>query len=140
MGNTKGFTLLELMMALVVIAILVSVSYPAYIEHVENARRADGIGALLTLATKQEKYHYNAGSYTNDMTQLGYAADPALSPESFYRIDATLIDAGQNFTLTATRYGVQVHDTKCGDLILTSTGIKSAVNNSSSNPLEECWQ
>lgn len=140
MDRYKGFTLLEVMGALVIVAVLVTITYPTYMGYVENSRRADAINALLTLATKQEKYHYNAGSYTDNMTLLGYSSDPAISPESFYRLDAALIDGGQNFTLTATRQGVQVHDTTCGDLTLSSTGIKSAINNTSSDPLRDCWK
>lgn len=140
MKYNKGFSLLELVSSLVIVGILASMAIPAYVGHVESSRRTDAIGALVTLATMQEKYHYTTGSYTDDMTLLGHSADPALSPESFYQIDATLIDAGQNFTLTATRQGKQTGDTLCGDLTLTSTGIKSAINNTSSNPLDDCWQ
>jgi len=137
---SAGFSLMELMIVLVIMGILVSIGYPSYIGYIEGARRTDGIGALLTLATKQEKYYSNAGSYTNDMRLLGYSADPALSAEEFYQIDSVLAAGGQNYTLTATRFGVHVSDTLCGDLVLTSTGIKTAVNNSSTKPIKECWE
>ncbi len=138
--KSAGFSLLELMIVLVLMGILVSIGYPSYIGYVEAARRTDGIGGLLTLAAKQEKYYMNAGSYADDMTLLGLDADPGLSDEGFYRLDATLTAGGQGYTLTATRTGIHTSDTFCGDLVLTSTGIKTAVNNTSTNPVKDCWE
>ena len=135
----RGFSLVEVIIALVVVSILASISYPSYVAYVEKSRRAEAVGALLTLATKQEKYYQNAGTYTNDMTQLGYSSDPALTPKSVYQIDAVLAAGGQSYTLTATRHGAQTADTKCGDLVYTSTGVKTALNNSTSDPLKDCW-
>ena len=138
MRRTKGFTLIEVMIALVIMSILTAISYPAYINHVEKAKCTDAVGTLLTIATKQEKYHYNAGTYTDDMTDLGYDADPAVSPESLFQVDATLTDAGQNYILTATRQGVDDSNLVYGNPTLTSTGVKSMVGGLSSG-LESCW-
>ena len=52
MTGDNGFTLIELMIALVIISILTAVSYPAYINHVEKAKCTDAVGTLLTIATK----------------------------------------------------------------------------------------
>ena len=138
MTGDNGFTLIELMIALVIISILTAVSYPAYINHVEKAKCTDAVGTLLTIATKQEKYHYNAGTYTDDMTNLGYNSDPAVSPETLFHVDAVLADAGQNYTLTATRQGVVASQLVYGNPTLTSTGIKSTVSVVGVS-LKSCW-
>lgn len=137
--NARGFTLVELMMVVVLIGVVGGLAYPAYVGQVVKARRGDAHALMLAAAVKQEQFYAQRGSYTADMRDLGYAADPATSENGFYQIDAILSGGGQGYTLTATRVGVQTNDSRCGDLTLTHTGIKSAVNNSDSTPQTTCW-
>lgn len=137
--NARGFTLVEVMMVMVLIGIVAGLAYPAYTSHIVNARRGDAHALMLAAAVKQEQYYAQRGLYTSDMRELGYPADPAVSAKGFYRIDATLSGGGQGYTLTATRVGVQTGDSSCGDLTLSHTGIKSAVNNSDATPQTTCW-
>lgn len=134
-----GFTLIELVITLSVLALLSSIAYPAYLEQTGKGRRAEAHVALLKTAAKQEKYFADHGTFTADMTELGLNADPYVTERGFYSIDATLSDGGRRYVLTATRAGAQVNDTVCGDLTFSSLNIRSAINNSDTNPTKHCW-
>lgn len=134
-----GFTLIEVIVTLSLIMILTSIAYPSYLQQVNKGRRAEAQVALLKTAAKQEKYFADYGTYTADMTALGFSADPYTTERGFYQIDATISDGGRRFLLTATRAGVQTNDTACGDLTFSSLTIRSAINQTATNPMKHCW-
>ena len=72
MRNRQGFTLLELLMVVIVIAILVSIAIPQYLKAVEKARAADAINYLGALRSSQSRYRAQQASnqYTNVLTDL----------------------------------------------------------------------
>lgn len=134
-----GFTLIELMIAVAVVAILAAIAYPTYQDSIRKGRRAEGKSALAEAASRQEQYYSDNKSYTNDMTDLGYAASPAVSPDGYYQISATGSPGGgppfTGFTLTAAPQGAQTSDTRCGSLTLASNGQKSATGPDGA----KCW-
>lgn len=134
-----GFSLSELMITVLLIGILAGIAYPSYIDQIMKSRRGDASAALLNTLVKQETYYAYHGVYTADMSELGFSADPATSEKGFYQIDGVINGTAQSFTLTATRLGIQTDDTVCGDFTLTNTGVKSAANNTESNPAQNCW-
>lgn len=68
--KTLGFTLIELMIVVAVIAILASIAYPSYRDSVRKARRVDAKSALTDIAQMQETFFARNGTYTDDMTNL----------------------------------------------------------------------
>ena len=54
-NGSRGFSLVELMMVIVIIAILASVAVPGYRDYVQRAQRVDATAALLRIAAAQEK-------------------------------------------------------------------------------------
>ncbi len=138
-NTMKGFTLIELMMVLVILAILTVIAVPAYTSQILSSRRDEGSTVLLQAAAKQEQFYLDNGVYTTNMTNLGYAANPALSPEGFYEISAATANTGQAFSLTATRKAAQTSDAECGDLTFNSFGVKSAINATDPDPGKNCW-
>ena len=63
MLNTKGFTLIELMIAVAIVGILAGIAYPSYQDSVRKSRRADAKGALLGFANAMERYFTENNSY-----------------------------------------------------------------------------
>ena len=61
-----GFTLIEVMIAVAIIAILAAVAYPAYQDQILRARRAEGKAALLKAAQLQERNYVNGNPVTGD--------------------------------------------------------------------------
>jgi type IV pilus assembly protein PilE len=71
MKRSSGFTLIELMITVVIVAILVSVALPSYQRYVARAVRASGQQFLTDLAQRQEQYFLDVRQYA---TGLGVAA------------------------------------------------------------------
>ncbi len=82
----KGFTLIEIMTTLFVIAILASVAYPSYQNQVLKSKRSEGKALLLEVMQLQERFKTENGSYTVDLTQLGLPATGMLSEHKYYTV------------------------------------------------------
>ncbi len=91
----NGFTLLELMIVVAVIAIIAGMAIPNLITSMNGGREAAAIGSMRTLSTAAEQYRLRQGVYPTDLTDLA-AVDPAL-------VDSELANGlrnGYNFELT----------------------------------------
>jgi len=123
------------MVVVSIIAILMAIALPSYQESVRKARRSDAMSALMDAANRQEQAMLDRNAYTTNMTQLGFASDPMISPEGFYSIDATI--GVNSYTLTATPVitEAQNDDTRCTWFALTSTGAKTAGGTQAA----QCW-
>jgi type IV pilus assembly protein PilE len=137
-----GFTLLELVIALAVIAVLASIAYPGYQQLVINGRRADGTTALTDLANRMERYYAQNNTFATATIATGTAATDVLpaaaSRQGYYTLSITA-QAQHTYTIRATRAGVQANDTKCGNFTLTSTGVKGIVGNATGYTVARCW-
>lgn len=129
----QGFTLLELMIAVVIIGILAAVAYPAYEDALRKGRRADGHVTLVNYAGKQEQYFLENKSYANTMTNIGGSANPAPSADGYYSISIKAATPACPiaicFVLEAAPAGAQSHDS-CGTLSINTLGGKTPNN---------CW-
>ncbi|HQW81519.1 MAG TPA: type IV pilin protein [Pseudomonadota bacterium] len=129
-----GFTLLELMIVVSIIAILAAIAYPSFMEQVVKTRRKAATGCLMEAAQFMERY------YTTRLTYVG--ADPALACETDIA-DSYVIAAPTG--LTATAYSLTVvpqgsqatHDTKCGTLGIDQAGIRTKSGTASA--VSDCW-
>ena len=141
MKRVSGFTLIELMIVVAVIAILSAIAVPAYLRYGYRARRPDGQQLLLTIANAEERYYSTNNQYTKDVTELGYPSSPAVSEKGYYQVTVTTADSGQTYTATAapTPGDSQVGDA-CGDLSITNTGDKQPDSTkTSANSNGSCW-
>ncbi len=116
--NSKGFTLIELMIVVVVVAVLAAIAIPAYQNYVERARRADAKSALLAVQLAQEKYRANNPTY-GTLAQIGAGSE---SPDQYYNIAVT-VNGGtpSTYTATATPTGAQAGDS-CGVFAVNQDG------------------
>src|SRR4051812_20993444 len=117
----RGFTLIELMIVVAVMAVIALVAVPSYQDTVRKSRRADAMGALTNLQQAQERYRGQNPTYASAMASAPTPTPwPSQSPEKHYDLS---IDAfGQTgYTLTATARGSspQFGDTKCRSLSVT---------------------
>lgn len=140
MHRNRGFSLLELMIAVAIVGIIASIAYPSYLEYVSKSRRADAQAALVSFAGAMERY------YTVNNTYVGTAsgAVPAPPIPSVFRSEAPLdgdakyydlkIAAVSNsgFTLNAVPKNAQSGDS-CGTLSLAHTGARGKTGTG------DCW-
>lgn len=124
-------TLIELMIAVVVVGILAAVAYPSYENQLRKGRRASAQTFVVDLASREQQYLLDARTYatgTTALAQLGFANEAAI-PSDVSKFYTIAIAAGATptpptFTITATpKAGTsQVAD---GALTLDSTGAKT---------------
>ncbi|MBF0339649.1 MAG: prepilin-type N-terminal cleavage/methylation domain-containing protein [Magnetococcales bacterium] len=129
--QSRGFTLVELLITLAIIALLSAVALPNYQESVRKSRRADAQQLMVAIASREEIFLLDAMSYTNSFTTLNFTHDGwscanTTCSNSFYSITVTP-GAGNppSFTITATPSATQASD---GTLTLTNTGAKTRNN------------
>jgi type IV pilus assembly protein PilE len=132
----SGFSLIELMITVAVVAILASIALPAYQEQVAKSKRAEGKSALLRAAQSLERYYTSNTTYAapalSDAGINSYSGD--VGADSAYTIAFGLPAASATgFTLTATP---TFTDANCGVLSITNTGVKTE---SGSKDVAYCW-
>ena len=69
-ANQQGFTLMELMVVIVIVAILAAEAVPLYINYVRDAKRTEAKGAIAAVISAEQVYYQNNNTYTTDMTKL----------------------------------------------------------------------
>lgn len=120
-NNSRGFTLLELLVTVAIVAILAAIAYPSYQSFVLRSHRSEAIQGLLSAQLRQEEWRVKNGSYTTTMSNLG-------SPTSNYYSFSSTIGSGSvpTYVLTATASGSQTADTDCLTFTITNTDTKGA--------------
>ncbi len=124
--SVKGITLIELLVAVAVVAIIAAVAYPSFMDGLRKSRRAEAIKGLLTMQLKQEEYRITHTEYSKNKADLG---DP---PSDHYSFD--VVSASTNtvtYKLIAQAKGAQSGDTGCANMYIDKTDEKTPA---------ECWK
>lgn len=133
MKKLTGFTLLELMIALVIVAILMSIAIPSYQQWTRKSRRSEGMSALMQMQLAQERWRANNTSYGT----LAQAYNGVSTTDNGYYTLAVTANSATGYTMTATGNGDQANDTESGTACATLT-ITVAGANTSKTPAA-CW-
>lgn len=120
--NHAGFSMIELMVALAVVAMLVAVAMPSYTAFVKRSERTDGTKALAQLANQQEQYYVANQSYANNISDLPMTA---LTEGGNYRLSVVSGNAAA-YVLQADPAGTGTSGTLAtdGKLRINSFGVK----------------
>ena len=135
-GTERGFTLLELMITVAILAILAMIGYTTYIDSVRESRRTEAKSALQEAMNRQERFYTTNNTYTGDVTDLNYNNDPFTTEDGWYQVSAGQCAGGaplsQCVLLTAAPQGDQNNDT-CNDFMLNSRGQRTV------SGAGDCW-
>lgn len=142
-----GFTLLEVMIVVVIVATLAAIAIPSYQDQAQRARRVDATEALLSIAGLQERYFLQHNKYAS-------AADNVWSSstaEQYYTIskatDDFRPDACKGANETNRCYVIQAvpattspqnNDDDCKTFTIDNAGRKLAYDKNK-NLNDECW-
>lgn len=122
-ANSRGFTLIELMITVAIVAILASVAYPSYQQYIIRGKRAAAQAEMLDIANRQQQFLLSDRSYADKTTleASGYGLPNEVSQNYEYDIEVPS-GAVPTFTITFEPKGAQASD---GDLTLDSQGYKA---------------
>lgn len=128
----KGFTLIELMIAVAILAIIVSIAIPTYERYVVETNRGEGKVVINNVAQGLERCYSRFSQYNDGACTVTL---PAVSENGHYSVTAAL--TATTYTLTAAPQGNQAtRDAECGSLTLTHTGVRGVTG---SGTVEDCW-
>lgn len=134
--RSTGFSLIELLVVVAVIALLTGLALPGYQATLQRARRSDAREALLRSAQWLERVASVHGQYP---AAAAYPAHLSLSSAGHYRIRYMPSADLAAYTLTAQRQGSQASD-PCGDFVLDQAGQRSVLNPATGSAAADCWQ
>lgn len=106
-----GFTLLELLIAVAIAAILGAIAYPAFMQSIYKGRRADAVAALTKAQQAQELFRGNNPTYASTFGDGGLPV-PSQSPDGHYTLTISDVTASR-YTIIAQAQGKQAKDTAC---------------------------
>lgn len=140
----KGFTLIEVMIAVAIVGILSAIAYPSYTEYVRRGHRADARAGLLQAQQWLERAATATGVYPITGSAPYYALPTSLTwsadANKRYTIGFVGAPTAGAYTLVATRKaGTSQAGDKCGDFTLTNVGIRGAGPYTLGATLEDCW-
>lgn len=142
----RGFTLIEVLITVVIIAILAAVAFPSYNRHVAKAKRASAQAVMQGIASRQEQHMLNARTYfpaaggnSTDLAAIRTALGVNIPDDVTGNYDFTVTSDNAAtppvHSVTAAPKGSQASDdSACGTLTLRSTGAKERSGTSST-----CW-
>ncbi len=138
MRKLAGFTLIEVMITVVIVAILAAIAIPNYSQYVQKTRRADAQEKLLDMAAQQERWFFSKNQYTKLVSDLG----GAVSRDGYYNVEIKVTGEAPftSYTLEATPVSTksQSKDSECTKFTIDNTGARHAFKGTDARD-DVCW-
>ncbi len=151
MMKFKGFSLIELMIVVAIVAILIAIAQPSYKRQMQGSRRVDAQAVLSGFAIAMERYYTTQSppSYIKSTTAFS-GVGPGAPKSTVFQSQAPLTGNAKHYDLkvysaTASAFEIRAiprntqSDDKCGTLILKSTGEKN-IDADPGVTWQDCWQ
>jgi type IV pilus assembly protein PilE len=136
-GTNRGFSLIELMITVGIVAILAAIAIPSYSAYTHRTNRTDATRTLTFDAQALERCYSQNFSYS---PCAGVTIGTSSSPQGYYSVVVTVQANPAAFSLTATAVKApQTSDSDCHIFTLDSTGTQGATNSSNAPNAQTCW-
>lgn len=140
-----GFSLLELIIALMVFGIFTVIAIPTYQQQLYKSRRTDAQASLISLQLAQEQFRANCLQYATTLASNSSCnADghytlsaSAISPNHYYQLNIQSATSTR-YILTATATSAQIGDINCQTLSIDQSGTKTA-RTGNGQIATDCW-
>jgi type IV pilus assembly protein PilE len=140
-----GFSLIELMIVVAIVAIISAFAYPSYQRYVVKTKRTVAQSALLQVADRQQQFFMDNKRFAADLSNLGFGANPfvldddgmstvAGDTRAVYSLSLSNVTATTWTATAAPLHGQLSRDSYCGSLSLTQAGAKGKTGSS-----DKCW-
>ena len=103
--NKKGFTLMEMLIVVAIIAILAAIAIPTFSGQLEKARQATDVANIRAAYAEASVAYLSGDGDTN-----GTADTPALKSKNFSELDSTLAICGKSLSEIKTEAGASKGD------------------------------
>jgi len=111
MNKQSGFTLIELMIAVMVIGVLAAIAIPSYQQYVTRSNRTEGMALLQEAAARQERFLTQNNRYATTVAELGYTSvngRPAgRSASNLYQLNIANSSSTVEYNMTVVPQGAQ---------------------------------
>ena len=143
-NRIAGFTLIELMIAVAIIAIVVRLAYGQYTSQITRAKRSAVESFMVSVAAREEQSMLNSRSYfaiatgaTAEWTAVNITVPADVGSNYTVTVTANNAATPPSYTVTAVPQGNQANnDKQCGTVTYTQAGVKGASLGSVAN----CWR
>src|SRR5262245_19022208 len=139
---SSGFTLIEVMIALAIVAITTMIATSSYRSHVRRSHRVPAVQALLVAAVEQEKFYLAIGRY-GDRLDAAIGDDPpglpvaSRTPGGHYRLSTPIASAAAyRVVATAADNGA---DPLCHTLAIDESGRRTSSDAGVADTAARCW-
>lgn len=123
-NRTRGFTLLEIMIVVVVVGVLAAIALPSYEIQMRKSRRASAQSHLMDIAARQQQFLLDQRQFATSVSALNMTTPADVS--SYYTITVTPDNTATppTFSASAAPTGSQASD-PAGTLGITDAGVKT---------------
>jgi type IV pilus assembly protein PilE len=140
--HSAGFTLIELAIALAIVAITTSLAVSSYRVHLLRSHRIEAAHALLGAAAEQEKFHLAHGHYGERLDAIAGNEPPGLRTASRtahgrFRLIVEWADASRYRIVAAATD--ERGDPLCARMFIDESGRRGALNAGGGDSTAKCW-
>lgn len=131
--RSAGFTLVELMVVVTIVAILGAIAYPGYRSHVVKTQRSAAKACVAQYAQFMERYYTTRLTYVDAAPVLGCASEGNMALNYAFSVTGVAATAYTAQAVPTTAFAAR--DTQCGTLTLNQMGVRGV----SSGSVADCW-
>jgi type IV pilus assembly protein PilE len=121
-AKVRGFTLVEMMIVVAVVAILAAIALPSYQSHLRKSKRAEAQAFMMAFAARQQQLMVDTRAFGSSISAVGIPVPANVSASYTLSMPAP---GTADFTLTLTPNADQASE-KCGTLAIDQNGTKTA--------------